>query len=400
MKTQGKPIFEIPESLRTQLIRFRQRLWLTKVLEALAFAAIGFLVGFIATFCLDRFIETSRWFRWSVFGGSALTFASIPYAIERWVWKQRRFEQLAKLLTRTKPNVGDQILGVIHLVSDRQEQTRSPELVKAAISQVAGNLRGQDLRTFLPRPRVKRRGLYAMAFAGVSCFLFAISSDAASNSLNRFLKPWSDVQRYTFAQLKPIRSPIVVPKGEEITLPVEFAENSRWKPEIARVRLARSVPYEAKKIGERFTFQLPGQVVETTLDLKVGDYQGEFLIQPVARPELQSLIAMVRLPEYLQRPDTESFEVRGGTVSLLRGSQISLTGKATRPLKEASVNGKMVAVNADGFAMRTIEITDSQKVTLDWRDHYDLSAVRPTEIGFDCNDDELPSLVCEGLALR
>ena len=44
---------------------------------------------------------------------------------------ERKFEQLALLLSRTYPSVGDQLLGVIELVRSESEQARSLALCEA-----------------------------------------------------------------------------------------------------------------------------------------------------------------------------------------------------------------------------------------------------------------------------
>jgi len=396
----GQPVFELPESLRRQLLQFRWRLWSVKVLEAIAFSAIGFLIGFLATYSFDRVFDTTRWMRWSVLTGSLLTCLAIPYAFERWVWKRRRFDQLAAFLTRQRPTVGDQILGVIHLVSDRSEQERSPVLVTAAIKQVAGQLEGEDLSLCLPRTRARSRGIFFVAFLVSSGFLFGFTRDAASSSLNRFLMPWSNTQRYTFAQVESLPSEMIVPKGEEIDFHVALERESVWKPNRANLRLASSVPYSAEKVNDQFLFQLPGQVLETTLDLRVGDYQSQLLITPIDRPELKTLTASVQLPNYLGIEPSETFEVRGSSLGLLVGSQVTFAAEASRDLATATINQLQANVEANRLTSTAMEVLQNQEITLNWSDHYGLSAIRPLTIRVEALEDETPTLLCENLPLR
>ena len=79
---------------------------------------IGFLLGFCIVFGLDRLVDTPEIIRWGVLGLSVLASLSIPFALERWIWRRRRFEQLARLLAQEQPIVGDQILGVLQLADD------------------------------------------------------------------------------------------------------------------------------------------------------------------------------------------------------------------------------------------------------------------------------------------
>ena len=42
-------------------------------------------------------------------------------------------------------------------------------------------------------------------------------------------------------------------------------------------------------------------------------------VEPKLRPELTSIVAKVRLPEYLGQPAVQEQDVRGGAVSLVKG---------------------------------------------------------------------------------
>ena len=128
---------EIPESLRAKLLEFRRRVWRLKMFEAFAAAMIGVLVGFLLTYGLDRFFDTPMLLRGLIFVGALVSCALVPLALERWVWRRRRLDQLARLLSQTHPAAGDQLLGVLELSEDAAEQSRSPVLVQAAITQVA-----------------------------------------------------------------------------------------------------------------------------------------------------------------------------------------------------------------------------------------------------------------------
>ncbi len=117
---------ELPETLQNQLYDFRKLVWSIKMIEAVCGAAAGVLVAFLALFVLDRLGETPGWARLSLFGLAVVSCACIPLAAHRWIWRNRRLEQLARLLTRKQPLVGDQLLGIIELVRNDFEQARSP----------------------------------------------------------------------------------------------------------------------------------------------------------------------------------------------------------------------------------------------------------------------------------
>ena len=143
----------LPDSLQAQLHEYRRRVWTIKMVEAVAAAAFGVLVAYLLLFCLDRVWDTPGWLRVGLFVAAAVACANIPWALHRWVWRHRRLEQLARLLARKHPRVGDQLLGIIELVRNDFEQARSPALCEAAIREVAHDARRRDFRDAVPNPR-------------------------------------------------------------------------------------------------------------------------------------------------------------------------------------------------------------------------------------------------------
>src|SRR5207253_828516 len=134
----------LPESLRAQMFAFRRRVWAVKLIEAGCGAAFGVLLAYLATFLLDRVWETPADLRLGIFLAAMVGCALVPLALHRWVWRQRRLEQLARLLSRKHPSIGDQLLGIIELVESESEQARSMALCEAAVQHVAEQARSRD----------------------------------------------------------------------------------------------------------------------------------------------------------------------------------------------------------------------------------------------------------------
>src|SRR5581483_9702474 len=144
-----------------QLLAFRRRVWAVKLIEAACGAAFGVLNAYLVTFALDRFWDTPADVRLGIFAVAAVSCALVPLALHRWVWRRRRLEQLARLLSWTHPRIGDQLLGVIELAADESEQARSPALCEAAIEQVAEQARARDFTDAVPNPKHRRRAVFA-----------------------------------------------------------------------------------------------------------------------------------------------------------------------------------------------------------------------------------------------
>src|SRR4051812_1511890 len=94
---------QLPESLSAQLLDFRRRVWTIKLTEAVSAAAFGLLVALLVMFLVDGVWESPAWVRALLFTGSWTGVALLPLAFYRGVWRNRRFEQLARLLSRKHP---------------------------------------------------------------------------------------------------------------------------------------------------------------------------------------------------------------------------------------------------------------------------------------------------------
>ncbi|HCQ34196.1 MAG TPA: hypothetical protein DIV54_11915, partial [Verrucomicrobiales bacterium] len=142
----------LPESLRRQLGAFRGRLWFIKVTEALFAGLFGLLFSYLIVFGLDRVWNTPPSIRLIILiGGTSLFTLFAPYWIHRWVFRHRREAQLARLIARKFPRLGDRMLGVVELQKQvESKEALSPELRAAAMEAVARQAEGRNLKAALP----------------------------------------------------------------------------------------------------------------------------------------------------------------------------------------------------------------------------------------------------------
>ena len=103
---QPKVGLQLPESLQTQLHEFRRRVWTIKSIEAACGALFGVVVSYLVVFGLDRMMETPAEVRLVVFLVAVGGCAFVPVYLHRWIWCHRRFEQLARLVSRKLPLIG------------------------------------------------------------------------------------------------------------------------------------------------------------------------------------------------------------------------------------------------------------------------------------------------------
>ncbi len=331
---------KLPESLQAQLHEFRRRVWTIKLVEAVSASVFGILIAYLLLFGLDRVWDTPGWLRLSLFAAAAIGCANLPVALHRWVWRNRHLEQLARLLSRKHPRVGDQLLGVIELVRNDFEQARSRDLCEAAIREVAQDAQRRDFRDAVPNPRHRLWAWLVAVPVVLALGLFTAFPAAASNTWMRFLAPWKNTPRYTFTTFDRLPDQMVVAHGEPFTVPVRLSDNTVWHPAKGSAQLGQQRPVTAQLQGGRYAFELPAQIDPGYLTVKIGDRSERARIEPTLRPELTSVVADVSLPAYLGLPKPVRKDVRGGTVSIVEGSHATFAATASRELASALVDGQ------------------------------------------------------------
>ena len=395
----------LPPRMKAALEQYQKRVWTIKLAEGALAAIFGILVSYIIVFCLDRVFDTPTLLRVLILvvGMVGMVFL-LPMKYYNWVWKHRQLDGVARLLKQKFPRFGDHVLGIVELARNREDQLSSPTLVEAAMRQVDAEVARHNLADAVPNPRHRRWAL-AAALPLVLVVIGAVVIPATSwNTFARWLTPWRDVARYTFAQLEGESGLRVVPYAEPFDVEAQLKDNSPWKPESGEARYADQIPVVATRDEATYRFQLPPQTRDGRLTLRVGDARRSIPIEPKLRPALTKLIAKIELPTYLQRSEPLVEDVRGGTLSLLKGSTAVLEATTTRELSEATLNDRPQRV--DGARVTTEPIstvggvsgeTPKQKhpdteLQLAWRDRFGLAAREPQVIRLEVQEDESPTV--------
>lgn len=394
---QPQNSLRLPESLESQLHAFRRLVRQIKLAEAFLGAIFGVMAAFLLLFAVDRLFETPDVARYVLFGACVLACAIIPVAMHRWIWKQRTLEQLARLLARRYPHFGDELLGIIELAHNDSEQARSRVLVQAAIEQVSRDAGRRDLSDAVPNPRHKLwAGLVAAPLVAVVA-LAVLFPEAATNAWTRLLAPWSDAERYTFTQVEALPERLVVPHGEPFEVALRLSEQTVSRPEEAAVRWENQPPVAAPLADDKYNFELPPQLEPGTLHVRVGDARKHLPVEPRLRPELTAIVADYSLPKYLGREKPVHKDVRGGVISLVKGSDVKFTATATRALATATVDGQPQTPAGEKVASPTVNVNGSRVVQFEWQDDAGLAGKEPFKLTLTGQDDEAPTLSCEDL---
>lgn len=391
---------EVPESLENQLHDFRRRVWKIKMFEAVGIAVFSLLVAFLAVFALDRIFNTPTVVRTVVFIAALCGCAVAPLYLHRWVWRHRHLEQLARLLSRKMPRIGDQLLGVIELAHNEEEQARSRALCEAAIDQVAEDAKHRNFCDAAPDSRHRLWITLAAAAFGVALCLTVVFPAATQNAWARLLAPWADVPRYTFAALVPLPNEIVIPHGEPFTVDASLNQDSIWKPAYGTAQIGEQKLVEGNLDELKYAFEMPAQTTVGQLEVTIGDANQQVSLSPKFRPELNSVLANIKLPDYLGLPEPKTDNAIAGSTAPVKGSRVSFTITANRPLSSAKIDGATAKVN--GASVSTAESTydAATQIEFQWQDEFALAGKSPFKLSINPRDDEAPGVACEDLPRR
>ncbi|SVD68178.1 uncharacterized protein METZ01_LOCUS421032, partial [marine metagenome] len=271
-------------------------------------------------FGLDRIWDTPSAARWTILcAGSIGLGIFLPLKLHRWIWRQRKLEQVARLLRKSFPSLGDQLLGIVELAKGGQEQECSQTLVLAAMRQVDDATSEQDFSRAVPDPRHGRWAFAALTAIILAAAALFVVPAAGWNAFHRWSMPWKNIERYTFAELEAIPERLVVPLAESFSINARLADTSKWKPASAKARYIDQSTIRAKVKNNVYTFNISPQRDPGQLKIQAGDDREVVAIKPMSRPELESLNAIIDLPDYLQYSSPVNHAGRSGTLSILRG---------------------------------------------------------------------------------
>jgi hypothetical protein len=393
---------KLPLILETKLADFRRRVWVVKLTEGLLAALFGIALSYLHVFALDRFFETPAWLRLALLVAAAATLGlGLPLKWHAWVWRQRRLEDAARLLRRTFPRLGDRLLGIVELArADHAAEGRSERLVEAAMAQAADAVKDMDFTHAVPEARHRQWGWAAAGVCAMAALAFALVDEAARNAMLRWLTPWRAVERYTFARIEPLPARLVVPYAEPFALPVKLAADTRRTPDEGTARIGDQPTVRAKHESGTYPLAFPPQKQDAPLALTLGDVRKSVQVQPRPRPELTELAVRLRLPSYLEYKTEPRLDVRGGSVSVLRGAEAAFAAKASRALAAAELDGRTQKVEGEKIVTDFEPVSADAERTFSWRDEDGLTPRDPLVLKVRALEDEAPRIVARRESLE
>ncbi len=385
----------LPPDLEAKLADFRRRVWIVKLAEGILAALFGLALSYLAVFILDRFCETPAWLRFCILlAGAATLGLGLPLKWHRWVWRQRRLEDVARLIRLSFPRLGDQLLGIVELVRREEGASgRSERLVQAAIAQTAEAVKNRDFHKAVPHARHRQWGIAAASVIVVVVLAFAVVNSAARNALIRWIAPWSNTERFTFADIQPLPSSMVVPYDESFPLPVKLRPDTQWSPSEGHGHIGDQPDVKAALNSGIYPFVFPPQKQDGTLALSLGDVRKTMQIVPKTRPELSDLKVHLKLPDYLGYKTEPTLDVRDASVEILKGSQAAFEAKAIRDIDSATLDGAPQKVDGGTILTTYDAVTQDADRQFNWKDHDGLTPREPLVLKVRAGEDQPPTIV-------
>jgi hypothetical protein len=253
----------------------------------------------------------------------------------------------------------------------------------------------------VPVRPARRWVLAASLLVALAAAPFVVVPRAAGNALARWLHPWAQIDRYTFASLEALPNEMVVAHGEPFEIACGLKADSAWKPALATARMDREDPQQAKFESDHAVFRIPGQTANATLHLRVGDATREIAIRPLHRPEMRELAARVELPAYLGYP-TATVPIQGGSAEFLEGSRVSFAGKTSRTLKDAAMKAAHTeapaSVHEETFTTPPESVAElGAEAVFRWADQHGLTPTQPYAVHVNTVKDAEPRVELQGL---
>ncbi len=389
----------LPDSLRLQLEKFRKHLWRIKITEAILAGILGLIVSFGLVFALDRIWDLSPLIRLIILIAGVSLFAIFaPLWINRWVFKHRKENQLARLIATHYPNLGDRLLGVVELQDQQESKTAlSPKLREAAMLAVAHDAKSRDLQQALSSSWRNKLAMSVAAVALLAGISFLIYPSAGKNALKRWLMPLADTERFVFTKvdLSNVPQPLYVPLNEPFTIQLPLCDDSEQTPEYAEARYGTGTWKKFPLQDYRYALKFSGKRYHGNVSIKVGDARHQISVYPIKRPSIESITGTITYPDYLQRPAIER-TLQAGILDVLEGSKLDLKVIATRKLSTATVGPAELHPNTTMLSEEELEIQGEPKnnkvvtKTISYKLSKDHSAILPATLTIGKKTIKLP----------
>jgi hypothetical protein len=341
----------MPRPIRRALGRIDRRLRALAAVRGLGTAGLVAALGAAAGMAVDfgwGLPRAAHWGVWLAWIGAAS--ATLLAALARGLARRSRALDLAAVLERSDPTLGERLTGAVDLLGGRAHG--SAALIAALADDAAAHVGAIDPARALPARGSWRRfalGVLAVALVAAPAML---REDPFGRLARRFLMPWADLDRVGLYSLSVAPGDAFAAIGDDLTISARVAPRFGRSPaqgeatlewtEAATGRTRRMAMTEANSeantsaADRAFSVVLPR--LTDSLTYRVASRSGEsrrFRVTAVAPPAVASIEARVEPPSYTRFPP---FGVRNAArIEAWEDSRVRLTIKASAPVVAVEV---------------------------------------------------------------
>ncbi|MDR3636399.1 MAG: hypothetical protein P4L84_21530, partial [Isosphaeraceae bacterium] len=337
----------LPRPIRRVLGRLNRRLRASAALRGAGLVAVvlavGAALGMAADFAvvLPRAVRWALWGAWLATGGLVFLTKVVGPAVRR-----TGALDLAAVAERGQPELGERLTGAVSLLTARAHG--SSGLIAAVADDAAAWAEGADLRRAVTFGSARRRlvqGVIALGLVGAPAFV-SLPYRALGQ---RFLAPWSDLERIGRWVITVAPGDQVVALGSDLALSAEVRPRfgTSDAPEVAWLewsdradgqahRVAMPAAEESAATTRAFSVTLPRVAGSFTYRVVSGSAESRrYTITAVEPPAVASLSVRVEPPAYTKlAPETTRDPKR---VEAWEGSRIVLDATASTALRSLAV---------------------------------------------------------------
>ena len=392
----------LPDELQEKLHKVQKR-WVKVHFTRLILLSLAvFFASLVIMYISDRLWDTAPIVRLILllitlgsFLNALISFIKLKSAHTRTPYK------LIELVQKEYAFLGDSLQGAVELSNaDQRPANISQSLCEAAVRQVAASSEKLDFDKSIKTDSRNKDAKYFLGFALIITLFFIADKEALKNTMNRWIKPFGADTRYTFVQFEKLPTEKTVLHGEAFTVDISIKADSRLEPQTLKWHFSGLTVKNVEFKDGKITLALPGQMSDTILTVGALDYQKEIYIKTVHRPALSNLHVKVKMPDYLQYPDSVK-ELHGTTAEFIKGSQLVLQGEITNALQQVMIktSDKTIDVlsskiNGRKFHSEEIHLLNDTQLSLDWIDKYANAAREKFAVQLSALEDEAPWVEC------
>lgn len=352
--------------------------------------------SWILLFASDRLINTPKEARFLLFGVGLL--------LSLWaIWRLLTFgfhfctnhSWLAKRVRDQYRGKGERLLGIIEIAGERNsfDHTFSTQIFQAAQQKMVGEIDSIHREKVFPWKVVTIPTVGACSAIFIIFFLSITFPELSSNSFQRWIHPFSNLERMTLTQfLQPDINSFYIVKDESSPIRFSLTHNCKLKPNQARLIHSGDQPFHliSRLNGNIYDFEIPPKSNPFSVSLSGGDFHQRYKFYPITRPEIESMQVKINFPDYLCL-DTVIQEGSNQKIKIPENTSISLSGSATRTLSQVLITDEHSQVStlpqSTKFRLNLSTINQDRNFNIHILDEYGLSPRKPFSFPLEIQED-------------